>query len=412
MPENSATHIDPKSSPRSRTALHFVLVIGVISFFADFTYEAARGVLGQYLASLGAGAATISIVTGFGALLGYALRLVSGTEADKTGKFWPITIFGYFIQLLAVPALALTGNWPAAAGLVFLERTGKATRNPPRDAMLSHAATEMGGYGWAFGVHEAFDQGGAMLGPLAMAGVLAFHHSYRFAFAALLLPAVISLTLVLIARHIYPHPEVLEKTPLTPDASPSRLPRSFWFYLAGAGFAAAGFTDFPLMAFHFQQTRLIRPDWIPVLYSLAMGVSGAGSLLFGRLFDRFGFNVILILTLASAAFAPLVFFGGVPWIIGGVCLWGLGIGVHESIIPAAVAPMVRSGHRASAYGTFTAAYGIAWFLGSAAIGILYDHSMTWTVMFCVGAELLAVPFFVLTRRSMPSPANSKSLGAQ
>lgn len=392
--------------------MHFVLVIGVISFFADFTYEAARGVLGQYLASLGAGAATISVVTGFGALLGYALRLVSGKEADKTGKFWPITIFGYFIQLLAVPALALTGNWPAAAALVFVERTGKATRNPPRDAMLSHAATEIGGYGWAFGVHEAFDQGGAMLGPLAMAGVLALHHSYRFAFAALLLPAVISLTLVLIARHIYPHPEALEKKPAALDDSPSRFPRSFWFYLAGAALAGAGFTDFPLMAFHFQQTRLIGPDWIPVLYSLAMGISGAGSLLFGRLFDRFGFNVILILTIASAAFAPFVFFGGVPGITVGVCLWGLGMGVHESIIPAAVAPMVGSGRRASAYGTFTAAYGAAWFLGSAAIGVLYDHSMAWTVAFCVGAELLAVPFFVATKRTMLSPANMQPLGAK
>lgn len=389
-----------RSPSASRTALRFVLLIGVVSFFADFTYEGARGILGQYLASLGAGAATISIVTGFGALLGYTLRLVSGREADKTQKFWPITIGGYFLQLLAVPALALAGNWPAAAALVFAERTGKATRNPPRDAMLSHAATEIGGYGWAFGLHEAFDQAGAMVGPIAVAGVFALHHSYRFAFASLLIPTIISLTLVLIARHIYPRPELLERSNDPVDGSPSqKMPRAFWLYMTGAGLVAAGFTDYPLMAFHFQHVHQLPPNWIPLLYAVAMGVSGAGSLLFGHLFDRFGFKVILALTLICAAFAPLSFLCGVPGIICGVCLWGLGMGVHESVIPAAVAPMVSPTRRASAYGLFTAAYGIAWFLGSVAIGLLYDYSLTATVAFCLLVELVAIPFFFMAARS-------------
>jgi predicted MFS family arabinose efflux permease len=383
----------------SRSALRFVLVIGVISFFADFTYEGARSVLGQYLGALGAGAATISIVTGFGALLGYALRLVSGREADRTGRFWPITIFGYFLQLLAVPALALVGNWQAAAALVFAERSGKATRNPPRDAMLSHAAKQMGGFGWAFGVHEAFDQAGAMVGPLAIAAVLAFHHSYRFALAALIMPAVISLTLVLIARAIYPHPENLEATHHAAHTEvPRHLPRKFWLYMVGAGLVAAGFSDYPLLAFHFQRLHRLPAGWIPVLYAFAMGVSGAGSLLFGRLFDRYGFRIIIALTVFSALFAPLVFLGGVPAIIAGVCLWGLGMGVHESVIPAAVAPMVRSDRRASAYGIFTAAYGIASFLGSVAIGLLYDHSLVAAAAFCVVAELAAIPFFLQVLR--------------
>ena len=67
-----------------------------------------------------------------------------------------------------VPLLALAGSWQVAALLIIAERVGKATRNPPRDAMLSHAAKEMG-YGWGFGVHEALDQFGAMFGPLLVA---------------------------------------------------------------------------------------------------------------------------------------------------------------------------------------------------------------------------------------------------
>src|SRR5579883_3300195 len=158
-----------KQATVKSTALKFVLLIGVMSFFADFTYEGARSIIGPYLALLGAGAAVIGIVTGLGELLGYGLRLVSGRFSDSTGRYWPITIFGYIVQMSAVPLLALAGNWPTAALLIILERVGKATRNPPRDVMLSHAGKQIGGYGWAFGLHEALDQSGALLGPLAIA---------------------------------------------------------------------------------------------------------------------------------------------------------------------------------------------------------------------------------------------------
>ena len=151
---------------RKPAALKFVLTIGILSFFADFTYEGARSILGPYLALLSASATVVGIVAGFGELAGYGLRLVSGRWADRTGAFWPIAIFGYFVQLLSVPALALAGNWPTAAALIILERIGKATRNPPRDAMLSHAGSEIG-FGWTFGMHEAMDQFGALFGPLA-----------------------------------------------------------------------------------------------------------------------------------------------------------------------------------------------------------------------------------------------------
>lgn len=376
----------------SRTALRFVLMIGILSFFADFTYEGSRSILGPYLASLGATATIVGIVTGFGELLGYALRLVSGRMADATGKFWPITIFGYVLQMAAVPALALTTSWPAAAALIVLERVGKAIRNPPRDVMLSHAAKRIGGYGWAFGVHEALDQFGALCGPLALAGVLAYGGNYRLAFALLLIPALINLALVAVARLLYPRPQDLESTP--PDVAGKGLPRVFWVYLAGAALVAAGFADYPLIAFHFTHADVMPGQSIAVLYAIAMAVSGAGSLLFGRLFDRYGFNVLIVLTVVAALFAPLVFLGGFWIALLGAALWGLGMGVHESIIPAAVAPMVAAERRATAFGLFTAAYGVAWFVGSAAIGILYDSSLTATIAFCVVAELAAVPIFI------------------
>jgi MFS family permease len=387
-----------KQAAVKSTALKFVLLIGVMSFFADFTYEGARSIIGPYLALLGAGAAAIGIITGLGELLGYGLRLVSGRFSDSTGRYWPITIFGYIVQMSAVPLLALAGNWPTAALLIILERVGKATRNPPRDVMLSHAAKEMG-YGWGFGVHEALDQSGALFGPLVVAAVLAWRGDYHTAFAVLLVPALLTLSILVVARLTYPRPEEMEANP--PDVKTSGLPRVFWIYLIGAVLVAAGFADFPLIAYHFAHVSTVPPVLIPVFYSVAMGVSGLGSLIFGRLFDRFGISVLVPLTLLSALFAPLVFLGGFWVALVGVALWGLGIGVHESIIPAAVAPMVPVQRRASAYGLFTAGYGIFWFLGSALIGILYGVSLPVVIAFCLIAELVAIPLFILVRRSAP-----------
>jgi MFS family permease len=387
---------NPPDSRASRMALRFVFLIGILSFFADFTYEGSRSILGPYLASLQASATVVGIVTGFGELLGYSLRLVSGRLADATGKFWPITIFGYVVQMAAVPALALTGSWPAAAVLIILERVGKAIRNPPRDVMLSHAAKQVGGYGWVFGIHEALDQFGAMFGPLLVAAVLAYQGDYHLAFAVLLVPAVVNLSLVLVARRLYPRPQDMETNP--PNVQGKGLPRTYWVYMAGAALVAAGFADYPLIAYHFSRTNSVSGEWIAIFYAVAMAVSGGGSLVFGRLFDRFGFTVLIGLTLLSALFAPLVFLGGFWVALIGAAIWGLGMGVHESIIPAAVAPMVPVQRRASAFGLFTAAYGIFWFLGSAAIGILYDRSMPATIAFCVVAELAAVPIFIWVGR--------------
>jgi predicted MFS family arabinose efflux permease len=387
-------------------ALKFVLMVGAMSFFADFAYEGSRSIVGQYLGMLGAGALAIGVVTGFGELLGYGLRLVSGRIADQTHRYWPITIGGYVLQMSVVPLLALAGNWQVAALLVVLERVGKATRNPPRDAMLSHAAKDMG-YGWAFGVHEALDQFGAMFGPLAVALVMAISHGdYKIAFASLAVPGAIMLSLLAVARMLYPRPQDLEAGPA--HVTSEGLPRVFWVYLAGAALVAAGFADFPLIAYHFQRAGTVSTTIVPVFYAVAMAVSGIGSLIFGRLFDRTGIGILVPLTIVGALFAPLVFLGGFWAGLVGVSLWGIGMGVHESIIPAAVAPMVSPDRRASAYGLFTGAYGVAWFLGSVVIGALFSVSLGAVVAFSVLAELAAIPLILKVRRQTTPDARGVS----
>ena len=390
-----------KEAIKSR-ALKFVVLIGVVSFFADFTYEGARSITGPYLAILGASATLVGFIAGFGELLGYGLRLVSGRLSERTGEFWPITLFGYVVQMSAVPLLALAPNWQIAGLLIMVERIGKAIRNPPRDVMLSHAAKQIG-YGWGFGLHEALDQFGALFGPLVVAAVLAARGNYKTAFAILLVPAIVTLLLLVFARFSYPKPEDLEVSVSNVEAS--GLPPVFWIYLVGAGLVAAGFADFSLMAYHFEKASVIPNIWVPVFYSVAMGVSGIGSLLFGHLFDRVGIWILVPLTLIAAASAPLVFLGGFWVALIGSALWGLGMGVHESIIPAAVATMVPQQRRPSAYGIFTAGYGVCWFIGSVIIGRLYDVSVFALIVFSVLAQMVAIPIFVNVNKRLRTSFN-------
>ena len=167
-------------------AFRFVLTMGVVNLFADVTYEGGGGINGAFLGSLGASAAAISIIAGAGEFLGYTLRSVAGYAADRTGRHWLITFIGYAINLLAVPAMALAGNWQAAAGLVFAERIGRALRKPTVEAMLSYTTARYG-RGWVYAVNSALDETGATLGPLLVAAVLFFRGSYRAAYAALLI---------------------------------------------------------------------------------------------------------------------------------------------------------------------------------------------------------------------------------
>jgi len=387
-PGNSAT------LARGR-AVKFIVLLGVVSLFADATYEGARSITGPFLGSLGASATIVGIVAGLGELVGYALRLLSGYLSDRTGKYWTITLFGYVVNLLAVPVLALVGRWEIAAALIIAERFGKAMRNPPRDAMLSHATSEVG-RGWGFGLHEALDQVGAVLGPLIVSAVLFLKGTYQSSFAVLLVPAVMALSILIVARILYPTPRDMEAESQEP--STRGFSKVYWIYLAAVAFIAAGYADYPLIAYHFGKMSSVPRDWIPVLYAVAMGVDAVAALVFGRLYDRLGLVVMIGAVVLSALFAPLVFLGGFGLALVGVVLWGIGMGAQESIMRAAVANMVPADRRGTAYGVFNTGYGIFWFAGSALMGYLYDVSIPSLVAFSIAVQVVSIPILAVVKR--------------
>ncbi len=389
------TRTDNAAGDARYRAVRFIVLLGVISLLGDVTYEGARSITGPFLGTLGASAAAVGFVSGLGELVGYGLRLVSGYISDRTGKYWTIALTGYVVNLLAVPALALAGRWEIAAALIVTERVGKAIRKPPRDAMLSHAASEVG-RGWGFGLHEALDQTGAVLGPLIVSAVLFFGGGYRSSFAVLLIPALMAICVLAAARLLYPNPRDMEVTPAT--QSTGSLPRVFWLYLAAVALVAAGYADYPLIAYHFHKASVVRADWIPVLYAVAMGVDAIAALVFGRLYDRSGLVVMAGAAVISALFAPLVFLGGAGLIWAGVALWGIGMGAQESIMRATIADMAPPDRRGTAYGVFNTGFGVFWFAGSTLMGWLYDISIASLVAFSVAAQIASIPLLLAVAR--------------
>jgi MFS family permease len=377
-------------------ALRFVLIIGVVQLFADMTYEGARGITGPFLDSLGASAAVVGFTAGFGELIGYGLRSVTGYFADKTHKYWTFIFAGYAVNLLAVPALALAGNWPLAAALVVAERTGRAIRKPSTDAMLSHAGSQIG-HGWAFGLNEFLDQTGATIGPLLMALVLYFHGGYHKAFALLLVPALLCLATVVVARIFYPRPhELEERAPVI--LKTKGFSKSYWLCVTAGALIAAGFADFSLVAFHFQKAGTVAQSVIPILYSAAMVTGALAALVFGRLLDKFGLPVVLLAFFLGALFAPCVFLGGFGFALAGMIFWGVGMGAQDSLLKAVLAGISPRDKRGTAFGLFDTIYGVAWFAGSAAMGLLYEKSIPAVVIFSVVLQLAALPFFILAMR--------------
>ncbi|MGH7584199.1 MAG: MFS transporter [Gemmatimonadales bacterium] len=380
-------------TPR-QAAFRFIICLGFVSLFADMTYEGAYSIIGPFLKGLGASALQVGFIAGFGEMLAASLRFFSGKLADRTRAYWPIVTAGYVLNLLAIPALAFVGNWQGAALLIVAERTGKSLRGPARDVLLSQATAEVG-HGAGFGLHRGMDQIGAVLGPLVM--VMAVAHFKRFgpAFLLLALPAVLAVASIAVARAVYPSQG---KPPAVPGNV--AVPEVFWVYAAAAGVLAMGFVDFPLLAYHIQSRHIFTPAVIPLLYAGAMGISWLTTFVGGRLFDRFGIAVLAVGIVMSMFTLPLGFLGGQAAVAGAVACWAIGIGIQDSVLRAGIAQVVSMTKRGSAFGVFNGVYGVAWFLGSVAMGFLYGHSLVALVAFGMVLQLAAAAAFVLLRKPL------------
>ncbi|MHB1530480.1 MAG: MFS transporter [Acidiferrobacteraceae bacterium] len=284
-----------------------------------------------------------------------------------------------------------------AALLVFIERLGKGLRNPPRDTLLAQAGNELG-HGRVFGIHELLDQTGALVGPLLVAGAVAYG-GYRLGFALLIVPAVLALIMLLRAHTLTPVP----KTAPGPSAA-GPMPQAYRRYLAFSALTVMGFAHFILVSYDFALTHRLPPVGIPLVFGLAMGADALAALAAGHLFDRVGFNVLFGLPVLIIAATPLLFLTHSYALIAlGAALWGAAMGLQESVMRAGVARLSPDNHRGRAFGLFDATFGFAWMVGSVIMGMLYRLGPFDIVVFVTVLQILAVPLLLWTLRSVPGP---------
>lgn len=381
-------------------AFRFVLLMSFVSLFADMTYEGGRSITGPFLAHLGASGALVGFVGGFGELLGYGIRAISGRFADRTGKHWIAAYVGYAINVLTIPLLAVASTLPPAVGLIIGERLGRGIRRPSSSALVAHAGSVLG-TGWVFGFREALDQTGATLGPLTVAAVLYLHGGFTHAFAILAVPAALTLVVLATAWRQYPSPQNLEAgAPLDAQG----FGRGYWLYAAGGACIAAGFADFALISYHFAKAGVFAIDLVPVVYAGAMVTGAVAAPMLGRWYDRAGITVAIVAFGAAAFAGPLVFFGSFWPAVLGVGLWGLGLSAQDALLTSIVAQLAPPGRRATALGVFDTIFGAGWFAGSAIMGLLYDVSLPAVVAFSVVLQLAGLPLLARAR-------NASSVGA-
>jgi hypothetical protein len=392
-----------------KRALRFVFLIGIVNLFADFTYEGGRGIVGAFLGHLGASGAIVGIVAGGGELAGYAIRSIAGVIADRTGLYWLDVWIGYAINMLCVPALALAGSWPAAAGLVIGERVGRGIRKPVTAAMLSHAGESLGS-GRVFGINELLDQTGATIGPLVVAFAVA-RGGYSTGFGILIFPALVTLAVLIAAtragKPFTPRPARHVET----DSSICDV-RAFRRYAIGGALVAAGYVDFALIAFRFARDHVASAAAISIWFAVAMAIGAIAAPILGRFFDRIGRSIVAIAILGTSFATPLAFLGSGAMARAGVALWGVGIAVQDALLLALISSVLARRRRATSFGIYDLAFGCAWFAGSAVSGVLLDHSALGLVLFSTLLQLAAIPFFVSSSNARVSVAPKKKSSAE
>lgn len=353
-----------------------VLLFGLVSLFADITYESMRSVLGPLIQVVGGGVAFAGIAGGLGELISYSLRPISGYLADKLRAHWIFTFIGYIIGLFSIPLMGFCSSAQCVFILSQTERFGKALRNPARDYLISTVSHK---YGRSFAIHEAVDQVGSVLGPVLIAFLIS-NFGYSTALKSMFVPATISIILLFITRKFYSdyisrkylgQYEILdEKISYNGNLKDGEKNNAFVgddifkLYILFVFLTTLGFLNFQIISFHLKSIGF--SDFvIPVIFAGAMFVDSVTAIPFGLIFDRKPFLTLI--------FIPITGVLGTFSLVNPVFMffWGAYMGLSESIVKSGLAKIRKS---AGAFGTLYLFSGLASLIGSFIFSLLYERN--------------------------------------
>ncbi|NWG10644.1 MFS transporter [Candidatus Bathyarchaeota archaeon] len=379
-----------------------ILLLGIISLLGDIVYEGSRGIVPSYLEFLGATAVVVGFVGGLGDFLGYAVRLISGFLSDTTRAYWFFIFLGYGL-IIAIPLLGIPQGLEIAIILVLLERFGKALRSPSRDTVLSFISKDVGA-GKAFGIHEFLDQVGAIVGPAMVATLMLFSiNNYNFTFTFLFIPF-----LILLAALIYTYRKVGAKTviaePPRTEGKSEKLAKPFYIYTFAVLLNTVGLITFSLILFKAAAILPETEQWmVPLIYVLIQAVDAPVALIGGYAYDKYGIGILVIPFILSI-FPPLLTVAATDLsiIIVAAAIFGLVLGMQESIYRAAVSELTPVASRGTAYGIFNTAYGAGFLISGVVFGSVMQLQIPFvaTVLYVLVTQIMATASLLSIRSEL------------
>lgn len=374
-----------------------IIILGLISFFADISAEMVYPIIPLYLSSVfGATPALIGVIEGLAESTAALLKVFSGYLTDKYNKKKPIAFIGYAAGLVYKLALVLALSWVGILAARVLDRIGKGIRTTPRDVMVSESSAQ-DALGKSFGIHKALDMAGTALGILLayflLMSMSTTQIDYKLIFTLSALPAVVSLLLFYFVK---------EK----PRSGLSRTREKFWknmgqldgrlklylliVFIFTLGNSSNAFLLLRAKSVGFSQTNVI------LLYFVYSVSASLLAIPFGRLSDKLGRKTILTIgyVLFSLVYFALAFARSkslfvIIFIVYGVYT-AMTAGVERALI-AEIAPFQLKG---TMLGLHSSIVGIALLPASMICGFLWDRFGP-EVSFVFGAALALLSVLIL-----------------
>ncbi len=373
-----------------------VTIAGLVSFFMDVSTEMIYPLVPLFLANvLNVNKSIIGLIEGIAESTASLLKVFSGWFSDRIGNRKWFMAAGYGISTLSRPIVAIATTWHHVMGSRFMDRFGKGVRTAPRDAIIAES-TNKAFLGRAFNFHRSLDTMGAVVGPAAAFFFLGiFSNDYRKVFWLSMIPGAIAVLLIIF--FITEKKKSFKDRSKRPKLTLKHFDWRFKFFVAIATLFAIGNSSDVFLILRAQQIG-ISPAMIPVVYLLFNLVYSFSAIPVGIVADRFGRKRIILLGFVLFA---IVYYGFAVvndpitiWVL--FAFYGIFMGLTEGIQKAFLATIIPSGFKATAFGVYNTAVGLAMFPASLIGGLLWDNiSPSATFYFGVITATLSAVLFVL-----------------
>jgi MFS family permease len=385
-----------------------VWALGFVSMFMDISSEMIHSLLPIFLMSvLGAGATAIGILEGVAEATVLVIKIFSGMLSDWLGKRKVLALVGYGIAALSKPLFPLAGSYSVVFAARLIDRVGKGVRDAPRDALIADLVPEQS-RGASYGLRQSLDTLGAVGGPLAASFLmLTSGGSFRFVFWAAVLPAFVSLTVL----------ALLVREPSTPAKPPAlrvplgwpalgAFPPVFWSVVTIGAILTLARSSKAFLVLRAAGLGL-QNAYVPLVMVVMNLVYAASAYPAGRLSDRIDRRLLLAVSAAVLVAADVLLAAatGFTWLIGGIALWGLSLGLSQGLLAALVASAAPAERRGTAFGLFNLVSGIALLVSSVVAGELWDRVGA-PATFYAGAGFASLALLALFQQIQARPKSS------